>query len=169
MGEGTQDAAEVAVNLALVRDRIAASAKAAGRDPALVTLVAVSKSQKLERIEAALEAGQRVFGENYVQEAAGRWPELRQRYAGIELHMIGALQSNKAAEAVAPVRRHPDGRPAAAGAGAGQGDGAAGPTAAAPDPGQHRRGAAEGGRGAGRADRPSSPPAGASSACPSRA
>jgi PLP dependent protein len=100
MGEGTQDAAEVAVNLALVRDRIAASAKAAGRDPALVTLVAVSKSQKLERIEAALEAGQRVFGENYVQEAAGRWPELRQRHAGIELHMIGALQSNKAAEAV---------------------------------------------------------------------
>ena len=100
MGEGTQDAAEVAVNLALVRDRIAASAKAAGRDPALVTLVAVSKSQKLERIEAALEAGQRVFGENYVQEAAGRWPELRQRYPDVELHMIGALQSNKAAEAV---------------------------------------------------------------------
>jgi pyridoxal phosphate enzyme (YggS family) len=101
MGEGTQDAAEVAVNLALVRDRIAASAKAAGRDPALVTLVAVSKSQKLERIEAALEAGQRVFGENYVQEAAGRWPALRQRYPGVELHMIGGLQSNKAAEAVA--------------------------------------------------------------------
>ncbi len=100
MGEGTQDAAEVAVNLALVRDRIAASAKAAGRDPASVTLVAVSKSQKLERIEAALEAGQRVFGENYVQEAAGRWPELRQRYPDVELHMIGALQSNKAAEAV---------------------------------------------------------------------
>src|SRR5215217_5306192 len=100
MGEGTQDAAEVAVNLALVRDRIAASAKAAGGDPALVTLVAVSKSQKLERIEAAIEAGQRVFGENYVQEAAGRWPELRQRHVGIELHMIGALQSNKAAEAV---------------------------------------------------------------------
>jgi pyridoxal phosphate enzyme (YggS family) len=100
MGEGTQDAAEVAVNLALVRDRIAASAKAAGRDPALVTLVAVSKSQPLERIEAALEAGQRVFGENYVQEAAGRWPGLRQRYLDVELHMIGGLQSNKAAEAV---------------------------------------------------------------------
>ena len=55
----------------------------------------------MERIEAALAAGHRVFGENYVQEAAGRWPALRERFPGVELHMIGALQSNKAAEAVA--------------------------------------------------------------------
>ncbi len=100
MPEVTQDAREVAASLAEVRARIVGAAQAAGRDPDAITLVAVSKSQSLERIEAALAAGQRVFGENYVQEAAGRWPELRQRHAGIELHMIGALQSNKAAEAV---------------------------------------------------------------------
>jgi pyridoxal phosphate enzyme (YggS family) len=97
-GEGQ---VEVAENLAQVRRRIAAAARAAGRDPAGITLVAVSKVQPIERIEAALAAGQRAFGENYVQEAAGRWPGLRQRFPGIELHMIGALQSNKAAEAVA--------------------------------------------------------------------
>ena len=100
MPEVTQDAREVAASLAEVRARIVGAARAAGRDPDAITLVAVSKSQSLERIEAALAAGQRVFGENYVQEAAGRWPELRQRHAGIELHMIGTLQSNKAAEAV---------------------------------------------------------------------
>jgi pyridoxal phosphate enzyme (YggS family) len=65
-----------------------------------VTLVAVSKAQPRERIEAALAAGQRVFGENYVQEVQGRWPELRERWRGVELHLVGALQSNKAAEAV---------------------------------------------------------------------
>lgn len=83
------------------QERIAAAARSAGRDPASVTLVAVSKVQPPERIEAALAAGQRVFGENYVQEAKGRWPALRERYPGIELHLIGALQSNKTAEAVA--------------------------------------------------------------------
>jgi pyridoxal phosphate enzyme (YggS family) len=98
---GQQAALEVAHNLAEVRRRIAAAAAEAGRDPAGIALVAVSKSQPPERIEAALQAGQRVFGENYVQEAAGRWPALRQRYPGVELHMIGGLQSNKAAEAVA--------------------------------------------------------------------
>ncbi len=97
-GEGPVD---VAANLAEVRRRIAAAAKAAERDPAEVTLIAVSKTQPIERIEAALAAGHRVFGENYVQEAAGRWPALRERFPGVELHMIGALQSNKAAEAVA--------------------------------------------------------------------
>ena len=66
-----------------------------------MTLIAVSKSQPEARIEAALAAGQRVFGENYVQEAARRWPELRERWPGVELHLIGGLQSNKAAEAVA--------------------------------------------------------------------
>jgi pyridoxal phosphate enzyme (YggS family) len=98
---GQQANLDVAHNLAEVRRRIAAAAAEAGRDPAGITLVAVSKSQPPERIEAALRAGQRVFGENYVQEAAGRWPALRQHYPGVELHMIGGLQSNKAAEAVA--------------------------------------------------------------------
>jgi PLP dependent protein len=98
---GQQAALEVVSNLAEVKRRIAAAAAEAGRDPAGITLIAVSKSQPLARIEAALQAGQRVFGENYVQEAAGRWPGLRQRHTGIELHMIGGLQSNKAAEAVA--------------------------------------------------------------------
>jgi pyridoxal phosphate enzyme (YggS family) len=98
---GQQAALEVAHNLAEVGRRIAAAAAEAGRDPAGIALVAVGKSQPPERIEAALQAGQRVFGENYVQEAAGRWPVLRQRYPGVELHMIGGLQSNKAAEAVA--------------------------------------------------------------------
>lgn len=98
---GQQPASEVAANLAAVRARIAAAAAQARRDPAEVTLIAVSKGQAPERIEAALTAGQRVFGENYVQEAASRWPALRERWPGIELHMIGALQSNKAEQAVA--------------------------------------------------------------------
>jgi pyridoxal phosphate enzyme (YggS family) len=92
---------DVAANLATIRATIAEAAAEAGRDPAAVTLIAVSKAQPLERIEAALAAGQRIFGENYVQEAAGRWPELRRRYPDVELHMIGALQTNKAKEAVA--------------------------------------------------------------------
>lgn len=92
---------EVAANLALVRARIGAAAAAAGRRPDAVTLVAVSKSQPEPRTEAALAAGQRVFGENYVQEAQRRWPALRERWQGVELHLIGGLQSNKAADAVA--------------------------------------------------------------------
>lgn len=91
----------VAANLEEVRAKITAAAEAAGRPSDVVTLIAVSKSQPLDRIEAALAAGQRVFGENYVQEAQGRWPTLRERWAGIELHLIGGLQSNKAADAVA--------------------------------------------------------------------
>ena len=92
---------EVAANLELVQAHIAAAERAAGRPEGAVTLIAVSKSQPAERIEAALAAGQRVFGENYVQEAQGRWPGLRERWAGVELHLIGGLQSNKAAAAVA--------------------------------------------------------------------
>jgi PLP dependent protein len=92
-------ASDVATNLAEVRRRIAESCAAAGRDPAAVTLIAVSKAQPLERIGAALDAGQRVFGENYVQEAAGRWPELRQPFTDVELHLVGALQTNKARDA----------------------------------------------------------------------
>jgi len=81
--------------------RIAAAAKSAGRDAASVELVAVSKVQPDERIEAMLAAGQRVFGENRVQEAEGRWEHRREAHAGLELRLIGPLQSNKAREAVA--------------------------------------------------------------------
>jgi pyridoxal phosphate enzyme (YggS family) len=93
--------AEVAGNLAAVRARIAAAAAEAERDPAEVTLIAVGKVQPVERVEAALAAGQRVFGENRVQEAQGKWPALRARYPDVELHLIGPLQSNKTREAVA--------------------------------------------------------------------
>lgn len=87
-------------NLAAVRDRIAASAKLARRSPADVTLVAVSKTRPVELIAPLIAAGQRDFGENRVQEAAAKWPVLRAAHADIRLHMIGQLQSNKAAEAV---------------------------------------------------------------------
>jgi pyridoxal phosphate enzyme (YggS family) len=70
------------------------------RDAASLTLVAVSKTFPAEDIEPVLAAGQRVFGENYVQEAKAKWPSLRERYPDVELHMIGPLQSNKAREAV---------------------------------------------------------------------
>ncbi|MBL4918107.1 YggS family pyridoxal phosphate-dependent enzyme [Szabonella alba] len=84
------------MSLDLIRNRIAAACTAAGRDPASVTLIAVSKIQPIDRVEAALAQGQRVFGENYVQEAQGKWPDLRVRFADVALHMIGPLQSNKA-------------------------------------------------------------------------
>ena len=87
--------------LQLVRDRIAAAAKAAGRDPAAVTLVAVSKGRSAAAVEQLIVAGQRDFGENRVQEAQEKWPALRARYPGVRLHEIGQLQSNKAAEAAA--------------------------------------------------------------------
>jgi pyridoxal phosphate enzyme (YggS family) len=85
--------------LAEMRQRIAAAAEAAGRDPAEITLVAVSKVQPAERIEAVLAAGHRVFGENRVQEAQARWPALRKRYPDIELHLVGPLQTNKVRQA----------------------------------------------------------------------
>lgn len=88
------------MSLPLVRDKIAAACKAAGRDASSVTLVAVSKFQPPEKIAAALDAGQRVFGENRMQEAQERWPSLIEKYEGISLHFIGHLQSNKAKEAV---------------------------------------------------------------------
>jgi pyridoxal phosphate enzyme (YggS family) len=86
--------------LATVRAAIAEAARAAGRDPAAVTLVAVSKTFDAEHILPVLEAGQRVFGENRVQEAKAKWPDLRARFPDVELHLIGPLQSNKAREAV---------------------------------------------------------------------
>ena len=80
--------------------RIAAAEQQAGRAPGSVTLIAVSKVQPDDRVVAVLEAGQRVFGENYVQEAQGKWPGWRDRWPGVQLHMIGPLQSNKAKQAV---------------------------------------------------------------------
>ena len=92
---------QAADRLQLVRDRIAAAAKAAGRDPASVTLVAVSKGRSAAAVEQLIVAGQRDFGENRVQEAQEKWPTLRAGYPGVRLHEIGQLQSNKAAEATA--------------------------------------------------------------------
>lgn len=88
-------------NLTEIRGAIARAAREANRDPAAVTLVAVSKTFDAAAIRPALAAGQRVFGENRVQEAAGKWPGLRLERPNIELHLIGPLQSNKAREAVA--------------------------------------------------------------------
>jgi pyridoxal phosphate enzyme (YggS family) len=86
--------------LASVRAEIARAARDCGRDPAAITLVAVSKTFPAEDVEPVLAAGQRVFGENYVQEAKAKWAPLRERYGGVELHLIGPLQSNKARDAV---------------------------------------------------------------------
>jgi PLP dependent protein len=83
-----------------VRASIRRSASDYDRDPSSITLVAVSKTFPAEEIEPVLAAGQRIFGENDVQEARAKWPALRERYEGVELHMIGPLQSNKAREAV---------------------------------------------------------------------
>jgi pyridoxal phosphate enzyme (YggS family) len=87
--------------LAAVRAEIERACREASRDPAGVTLVAVSKTFDADAIEPVIAAGQRVFGENRVQEAKAKWPELTARHPGVELHMIGPLQSNKAKEAVA--------------------------------------------------------------------
>jgi pyridoxal phosphate enzyme (YggS family) len=90
-----------ASRLSDVRDRIAQACKVAGRKADSVTLVAVSKTHTAETIEPLLQAGQRVFGENRVQEAQAKWPELRERWPDTELHLVGSLQSNKAGDAVA--------------------------------------------------------------------
>ena len=80
--------------------KIAASAEAAGRDAEQITLIAVSKTFGAERIEPIIEAGQRVFGENRVQESQGKWPALKAQYPDIFLHLIGPLQTNKVRDAV---------------------------------------------------------------------
>ena len=84
-----------------VRARIAKAAKIAGRKPADVTLIAISKTHPAEAIAPLIEAGQRVFGENRVQEAQSKWPALRAAHPEVELHLVGQLQSNKAEDAVA--------------------------------------------------------------------
>ncbi len=95
----TQD--DVAVNLADVKARMAAVAKSAGRVPADVALVAVSKTHPAERVRIVLAAGQRVFGENRVQEAMAKFPALKDQHPDLRLHLIGPLQSNKVKEAIA--------------------------------------------------------------------
>jgi PLP dependent protein len=94
MGDASQ-------RLESVRAGIARAARLAGRRPEDVTLIAVSKTQPAEAIEALIEAGQRDFGENRIQEAKAKWPALLERHSGVRLHFVGSLQSNKAAEAVA--------------------------------------------------------------------
>jgi PLP dependent protein len=86
--------------LAEVRREIETTCREAGRDPAGVTLVAISKTFDAAAIEPVIAAGQRVFGENRVQEAKAKWPPLIERHRGIELHLVGPLQSNKARDAV---------------------------------------------------------------------
>ncbi|HEY1146496.1 MAG TPA: YggS family pyridoxal phosphate-dependent enzyme [Allosphingosinicella sp.] len=89
-----------ASRLADIRSAIARAARLAGRAPEEISLIAVSKTHPPENIVPLLEAGQRVFGENRVQEAAEKWPALRDHHEGIALHLVGQLQSNKAEDAV---------------------------------------------------------------------
>ncbi len=93
------DTDQIAENLRLIRQRIAAAAIAAGRNPADITLIAVSKTKPSEAVRVALAAGQTVFGENRVQEAASKFPAIRVNHP-LNLHIIGALQTNKARDAV---------------------------------------------------------------------
>ena len=92
---------DVSANLAAIKQRIRTAEKAAGRAAGSAKLVAVTKTHGADRIRPALDAGHRLFGENRVQEAAAKWPDLRAAYPDIELHLIGPLQTNKVAQAVA--------------------------------------------------------------------
>ena len=92
---------DAAQHLADVEAEIAAACRESGRDPGSVTLVAVAKTFGAEAVEPVLAAGQRVFGENRVQEAKAKWPALQARHPEIELHLVGPLQSNKARDAIA--------------------------------------------------------------------
>lgn len=96
----TDPATEAATRLAEIQARIARTAQIAGRKAEEVTLVVVSKTHPAERIAPLIAAGQRVFGENRVQEAADKWPALRETNGDIVLHLVGQLQSNKAEDAV---------------------------------------------------------------------
>lgn len=87
------------MSLADIQERIASAEVAAGRAAGSVTLIAVSKVQPDARVEAVLQQGQRLFGENRVQEAAGKWPAFRERFDGVQVHLIGPLQSNKVNQA----------------------------------------------------------------------
>ncbi|MGI9401560.1 MAG: YggS family pyridoxal phosphate-dependent enzyme [Rhizobiaceae bacterium] len=91
----------VADGLANVREQIALAEEESGRKPGRVSLIAVSKTHDKSSILQVIQAGQRIFGENRVQEAMAKWPEIKEMYSDIELHLIGPLQSNKCANAVA--------------------------------------------------------------------
>jgi hypothetical protein len=95
------ETASIAANLREVRAHMAAAAKSADRDPSAVALIAVAKTHPAAAVEAALAAGQTVFGENRVQEAQGKYPELQRRHPELKLHLIGPLQTNKVKDAVA--------------------------------------------------------------------
>ena len=97
----TASAAATRERLAEVRLRLERAARSSGRDAGAVTLVCVTKTFDGEAILPTLQAGERTFGENRVQEAQGKWPALRERFPGLDLHLIGPLQSNKADDAVA--------------------------------------------------------------------
>ncbi|GAA3857162.1 YggS family pyridoxal phosphate-dependent enzyme [Celeribacter arenosi] len=88
------------MGLQQIKDRVEKEAQRVGRSPADVTLIAVSKVQPNARVEAVLQEGHRVFGENRVQEAAGKWPAFKERFDGVELHLIGPLQTNKVRQAI---------------------------------------------------------------------
>jgi len=88
------------MTLAAIQSRIDAACAAAGRSAAEVTLIAVSKVQPADRVETVLAAGHRIFGENRVQEAQGKWPAWMETWSGVELHLLGPLQSNKVRTAV---------------------------------------------------------------------
>ncbi len=88
------------MSLTDIVSRVSQAETAAGRPSGDVTLIAVSKMQPNDRVAAVLEQGHRVFGENRVQEAAGKWPDFRAQYDGVELHIIGPLQTNKARQAM---------------------------------------------------------------------
>ncbi|MGV1014925.1 MAG: YggS family pyridoxal phosphate-dependent enzyme [Methyloceanibacter sp.] len=92
---------DIPARLRLVRQEMALAAEAADRDADSVKLVAVTKTVPVPIVEEAIAAGQRIFGENRVQEAQGKWPALKERHPDIELHLVGPLQSNKVREAVA--------------------------------------------------------------------
>ena len=100
MSDGDHTAVEIPARLRLVEEEIAAAAEAAGRKASATKLIAVSKTIPVPVIEKAVAAGQRLFGENRVQEAQAKWPALKDRHPGIELHLIGPLQTNKVKDAV---------------------------------------------------------------------
>jgi len=88
------------MSLSDIKTRVASASQSTGRDPETVKLIAVSKVQPNERVDSVLSEGHRIFGENRVQEAASKWPQFRENYDGVELHIIGPLQSNKVRQAM---------------------------------------------------------------------
>lgn len=101
VSETTMPVSEIEARLAKVKGHIDTAGTAAGRPPHPVTLVAISKAHPQDKARAALVAGHRIFGENRVQEATAKWPQLRQEFSDIELHLVGPLQTNKVRDAMA--------------------------------------------------------------------